>query len=153
MSLFVIEERSVKPASGKRYKVNLKGAFTALALSYKIIYMQKYTNRFLVPASFMAGSFLCLLLTLLLTNPLQNLVYIIVFFVALFIFLISFGHLLIYIRTNNISTKSRYRVFIFSFLFVAILMFRSAQSLNLSDLFILVLICFGLIFYSSKRSS
>jgi uncharacterized membrane protein len=115
--------------------------------------MQKHTHRFLIPATFMAGSFLFLLLTLLLTNPLQNLDFIIVFFVALFILLISFGYLLIYLKSNQVSAKSRYRIFIISFLFVAILMFRSAQSLSLSDLFILVLICFGLIFYSSKRSS
>jgi hypothetical protein len=96
---------------------------------------------------------LCLLLMLLLTSPLNDLGYIIILFAALFIFLISFGHLLVYIKSDQVSLKSRYRIIIFSFLSVSILMFRSAQSLSLSDLFILVLICFGLIFYSAKRTT
>jgi hypothetical protein len=101
----------------------------------------------------MAGSFLCLLFTLLLSNPYKNLSYTIIFFMALLLFLISFGHLLVYIKSPNVSLKSRYRIYILSFFFVIMLMFRSAQSLNLTDLLILILISFGLIFYSSKRTS
>jgi hypothetical protein len=114
--------------------------------------MIKNKHRFLLPAAISAGSFFCLLLTLLMTSPLQNLGYIILLFGSLFIFLISFGYLLAFIKSDPISARTRYRIIIFSFLFVAILMFRSAQSLNLSDLFILVLICFGLVFYTAKRT-
>jgi hypothetical protein len=115
--------------------------------------MTKSRQRFLIPAAVSAASFLCLLLTLLLTNPLKNLGYIIVLFGSLFVFLISLGLLLAYIRSSQVSIKSRYRITIFSFLFIAILMFRSAQSLNFSDLLILMLICFGLVFYTAKRAS
>jgi hypothetical protein len=109
-------------------------------------------RRFLKPAAAAGVSFFCLLLTLLLTNPLKNLGYIIILFGSLFMLLISLGFLLAYIKSSTVSMKSRYRIVIFSFLFITILMFRSAQSLNFSDLLILILICFGLIFYSAKRT-
>ena len=108
--------------------------------------MTKSRQRFFIPAIFLAGSFLCLLLTVLLTNPLKNLGYTIVLFSALLIFLISLGHILYYLRSEHLSTKSRYRIYIVSFLAVIALMFRSAQSLNFTDLIILLLIGFGLVF-------
>jgi hypothetical protein len=115
--------------------------------------MTKNRKRFLLPAIISAGSFLCLILTLLFTNPVQNLGFIIVLFGSLFTFLISIGYLLAYIKSSHINLRSRYRIIIFSFLVVTVLMFRSAQSLNLIDLLILMLICFGLFFYSAKRTS
>jgi hypothetical protein len=115
--------------------------------------MIKNRERFLLPAIFLAGSFLCLVLTLLLTNPLKNLSYTIVLFSALLIFLISLGHIFYYLKAEYINTRSRYRIYIFSFLVVIALMFRSAQSLNFTDLIILLLIGFGLAFYSTKRTS
>jgi hypothetical protein len=115
--------------------------------------MTKNRKRFLLPAVISAGSFLCLFLTLLLTNPLQNIGFIIVLLGSLFVFLVSLGYMLAYIKSNHVNLRSRYRIVIFSFLVVAVLMFRSAQSLNFSDLLVLLLICFGLVFYSAKRTS
>jgi hypothetical protein len=115
--------------------------------------MIKSKRRFLLPAIVSAGSFLCLASFLLFTNPLQNLGFVIFLFVALFIFLVSLGYLLAYIKSPVITSRSRFRIIIFSFLCVAVLMFRSAQTLNFSDLLILLLLGFGLIFYTAKRTS
>jgi hypothetical protein len=109
-------------------------------------------KRFLLPAVISAGSFLCLSAVILFTNPLKNLSYTIVFFLSLLLLLISFSHLLMYLRNENISAKSRSRIYIISFIIVIILMLGSAQSLNLTDLAILLLLSWGLVFYSSKRT-
>jgi hypothetical protein len=115
--------------------------------------MIKNRQRFLLPALIAAGSFLCLMTVILFTNPLDNLSYTIIFFLSLLVLLISFGHVLLYIRSESISTKSRSIIYIVSFIIVIILMLGSAQSLNLTDLAILLLLSWGLVFYSSKRSS
>jgi hypothetical protein len=69
------------------------------------------------------------------------------------VLLISFSHLLLYIRSENISAKSHSRIYIISFIIVIMMMLGSARSLNLTDLVILLLLSWGLVFYSSKRTS
>jgi hypothetical protein len=69
------------------------------------------------------------------------------------VLLVSFGHFLAYLRAPYISIKTKYKIYLLSLLVVVALMFRSAQSLNLVDLLILIILTFGLVFYSSKRTS
>jgi len=110
-------------------------------------------SNFLVPAIFMAGSFLSLLLCMLLTNPMSNVAYLIIYFLSLLVFLVSLGNFLVLLRYGAINANRRNKIYILSILFVAVVMFSSAQSLSLADFFILVLITFGMLFYSSKRVS
>jgi hypothetical protein len=88
-----------------------------------------------------------------LTSPLKNVGFIIFLFLNLAIFLISFGHLLAHLKSPYVGLRTKYKIYILSILVVVALMFRSAASLNVSDLIILILITFGLVFYSSKRTS
>jgi hypothetical protein len=115
--------------------------------------MTKTKQRFLLPAATAVGSFLCLMIIVLLSSPLSNLSYIIVFFMLLLILLVSLGHLFLYLGREVLTARSRYKVFILSFVLVILLMLDSAQSLNPTDFIILLLIAWGLIFYSSKRTS
>ncbi len=107
---------------------------------------------YFLPVLVSTGSFLCLMAVALLTSPLKDIAYTALFFVILFIFLVSFGYSLSYIRRGAPpKSKNRSRIIIISVFIVIALMFRSAQSLNLIDVLILILVVIGLLFYSSKR--
>ena len=101
---------------------------------------------------FSAVSFIALILLVGLTSPVKNISFALVFFGVFFVFLISFGHLLIYLRKGNMGPKSRGRIVIFSVFVVLLLMFSSSQSLNWVDGLILLLVLAGLLFYSSRRA-
>jgi len=97
-------------------------------------------------------SFLALVLLVGLTSPVSNISLVLVFFAVLLLFLVSFGHLLIYLRKGQLGPKSRARIVIFSVFIVLLLMFSSSQSLNWVDGLILLLVLGGLLFYSSRRA-
>jgi hypothetical protein len=75
--------------------------------------MTKRQHLFL-PAVFSALSFLGLMLCTLLTDPLNNIAYIAIFFILLFIFFISIGHLIVNLRSGQVSTRGKYRIFVLS---------------------------------------
>jgi hypothetical protein len=106
-----------------------------------------------VPAFLAIGSFLILLFCTLLTSPIKNISYVAIFFVSLLVFMMSSLYLAVNIRAGEVTSKSRYKIFSISVFFVVLLMFRSAQSLSLIDIFILILITAGMFFYISKRAN
>lgn len=97
-------------------------------------------------------SLLGLILLIGMTSPINNISFALVFFAVLFVFLVSFGHLLIYLRKGQLSPKSRGRIIIFSVFIVLLLMLSSSQSFNWVDGLILLLVLGGLFFYSSRRA-
>jgi hypothetical protein len=109
-------------------------------------------HRVLLPASLIAGSFLCLLLLVLFTDPLNNVAYAVVFFVALIFFLASLGLTLALIQNGEVSRKSRDRILAISIFLVVLLMFRSVGSLSWVGGLILLLIAGGWLFYISRRA-
>lgn len=96
-------------------------------------------------------SFMALVLLVGLTSPVKKISFALVFFAVLFVFLVSVGHLLIYLRRGQLGPKSRGRIVIFGVFAVLVLMFSSSQSLNWVDGLILLLVLGGLLFYSSRR--
>jgi len=88
-----------------------------------------------------------------LTSPVKNIGWAVVLFAALLIFMVSMGHWLIALQTGRVSLKNRYRIWLISLFSLIFLMFRSAQSLSWIDGLVLLLVAFGLLFYSSRRSS
>jgi hypothetical protein len=106
----------------------------------------------LLPAALTLASFLSLVFCTLFTSPVKNISYVAIFFVALLVFMMSLLYLAVSIRAGEVSSKNRYKIFSLSVFLVVLLMFRSAQSLSVVDIFILVLITGGLFFYISKRA-
>ena len=98
-----------------------------------------------------AGSFICLLGMGLFTNPVSDVLFSLLFFFVLFIFLYSFGLLLIRRKTGGRSATISPRLLIFSVFLVIAGMFRSAHSLSLIDLLILILSAGGVMFYLDRR--
>jgi hypothetical protein len=98
-------------------------------------------------------SFGALVLLTGLTSPVSNIEFALVFFGLLFVFLISFGHLWVFLRKGQLGPKSRGRIVIISVFVVLALMFSSSQSLNWVDGLILLLVLGGLLFYSSRRAA
>jgi inner membrane protein involved in colicin E2 resistance len=86
------------------------------------------------------------------TNPTDNIIVTAFFFGLVFIFMMSLGLFIIRLQTGEVSHKNRYRIVTISLIFLILLMFRSAKSLNWVDGIILLLIGFGLVFYISRRS-
>lgn len=107
----------------------------------------------LLPAIIVAGSFLSMLILMAATSPIEQIAYTIVLFSLIAIFFISVGYFIIRLRYDKITTKSRYRVFIISFLALVAIMLRSSQALNFIDSLVLVLIAIGIWFYSGRRLS
>jgi tellurite resistance protein TehA-like permease len=105
-----------------------------------------------LPAVLTAGSFLILFLLGSLTNPLNNAGWSLALFVFLFIFLVNLGRLILYLQNGELGPKARHRIVIISLLIVVVLMFSSLQALNWVDGLVLLLIGFGVAFYSSRRS-
>jgi amino acid permease len=105
------------------------------------------------PAIFAVVSLLGILLCAILTDPLSNIAYIVLFFILLFVFFVSVGHLIVFLRSGNLTNRRRYRIFVLSTLALIVLMFLSAQSLSLVDFLILILIAFGVLFYGARRAS
>jgi hypothetical protein len=98
------------------------------------------------------ASFLGLVIIMFSTNPVDKIIYAAVFFGLALIFMISFGFFFIGMQKGMVGTKDRFRIIAVSLIILTLLMFRSAQSLNWVDALILVLICFGLGFYISRRA-
>jgi peptidoglycan/LPS O-acetylase OafA/YrhL len=98
-------------------------------------------------------SFLALALLVGFTSPIDKVSYALVFFAVVFWFLVSLGHLLIYVRRGKLGAKSRGRIVIVSVFLVLLMMFSSSQSLNWVDGLILFLVLGGLLFYSSRRTA
>jgi hypothetical protein len=97
-------------------------------------------------------SFLGLVTIMVSTNPVDKIIYAVVFFGLALIFMISFGFFFIGLQKGVVGSKDRFRIIAVSLIILTLLMFRSAQSLNWVDALILVLICFGLGFYISRRA-
>jgi hypothetical protein len=110
------------------------------------------SSKNLAPGLLALLSLLVVLGCILLTSPARNISFVAIFFVSLLFFLMSFLFLAVNIRTGEVSSKNRYKIFSISIFLVVLLMFRSAQSLSLVDILILVLITGGLFFYISKRA-
>ena len=99
-----------------------------------------------------ATSFFGLVVLMISTNPVDKIIWAIVFFALALMFLLSFGFLVVRLQLGEVSSKNRYRIVALSLIILTLLMFRSAQSLNWVDAFILLLIAFGLGFYISRRA-
>lgn len=99
----------------------------------------------------LGGCILALFLLMLLTSPVKKIGYAVVFFAILLFALISLGYLLVAIWGGAPSAKNRYRILVISLFIVISLMFRSAQSFNLVDGLIVILVAFGLLFYGGRR--
>jgi len=97
-------------------------------------------------------SLLALVILMVSTNPVDKIFYAVVFFVVALVFMVSFGFFFIGLQKGLVGTKDRFRIIVISLIILTLLMFRSAQSLNWVDALILVLICFGLGFYISRRA-
>jgi hypothetical protein len=98
------------------------------------------------------SSFLALVILLTSTSPADNIIYSAFFFGLALVFLVSTGYTVVRLQAGTVSNKNRYRIIALSLVFLILLMFRSAQSLNWVYGVILILIGFGLVFYISKRS-
>lgn len=86
-----------------------------------------------------------------LTSPVQDITLAIIFFIILLVFLISTGYWLFGLSGKSLGQNHRFLVVITSIFIVILLMFRSAQSLNLTDFLILILTAAGVIFYMDRR--
>lgn len=115
--------------------------------------MKKLRHHLLLPTLIAAGSFLCLGILTLFTNPIEDVRYVAFFFVFFLIFLLSIGHLIIYLQVGQLRSIHRYRIFIASLFLLTLLMFGSAQSLSWVDALVLLLITVGLLFYSGRRAA
>jgi hypothetical protein len=96
---------------------------------------------------------LTIVLLALLTSPIHQISWAIVFFVALLFMFISFGHILVERVVGQVSSRSRYRIFVISIFLLVAIMFRSAQSLRLPDLIVILSVTVLLIFYGNRRST
>lgn len=114
--------------------------------------MSTRSQRLKLPAVFTAGSFLCLLLIVFLTNPVDDLAYVMLFFFIFLVFLASLGYGLVLMSSESVSKKTRSKILIISSLLALLAMFKSAGALGWADALVLILICSGLIFYSSRRA-
>ncbi len=107
----------------------------------------------ILPVSIMTMSLVAIILIMGLTSPVDNIAYAIIFFILMEVFLVSTGYSIVRLQFGVVSPKARYRIIIISSLVLLAVMLRSLQSLNIVDLLIVGLITFGLIFYTSRRSS
>ncbi|MEX1995655.1 MAG: hypothetical protein WD887_02675 [Candidatus Saccharimonadales bacterium] len=126
-------------------------AFTVLAPRSIIKSVNNSKHALRLPASVSAGSFLVLLLLMVLTSPIKNIAYAVLFFGTLLVFLLSSLALLIRFQIGSLSRLNRYRIIILSVAILIMIMFRSAQSLNWVDGFVLVIATVGLLFYVGRR--
>jgi succinate dehydrogenase/fumarate reductase cytochrome b subunit len=115
--------------------------------------MKHRNSQLVLPAALSAGSFFGLVLIMFLSDPVQNVSYALLFFAILLLLLLGLGHFLMALKPGKTSPKSRSRIFIVSALVVIVLMFRSAGSLNLTDILVMLLLGGGLLFYSGRRPS
>jgi hypothetical protein len=119
---------------------------------YNIVVNMRHKT-LLLPATIAAGSFLSMLILMASTSPMEQIAYTIALFCLMAIFFISVGYFIIRLRHGEVTAKSRYRVFIISFLILVAIMLRSSQALNLVDSLVLVLIAIGIWFYGGRRLS
>lgn len=103
-----------------------------------------------LPAVIFAGSFLCLMCVALLFSAAGNVILIAIFFVLILSILIS-GGLTLGGLAGPVGPRSRQAIIVVSIFTVILLMFRSAHSLGVVDLLILVLTTAGISFYLRRR--
>lgn len=97
-------------------------------------------------------SFVALVAIVLLTNPLQNVSYAIYFFGLLFGLIVSLSYFIRLSWGGRITSNYSYKVFVCSILFIILAMFKSAGSLGIANVAILILLSAGLLFYFNRRS-
>jgi hypothetical protein len=105
-----------------------------------------------LPAFLTAGSFLILALLASFTSPLNNAGWSLAFFLFLFIFLVNLSRLILHLQSGVLGPKADHRLVIICLFIVVVLMFSSLHALNWVDGLVLILIGFGVVFYSSRRS-
>ena len=108
-------------------------------------------KQIITPAIFLTICLLAIFLLMLLTSPVKKIGYAVVFFGLLLAALVALGYLVVGIWGSQINAKNRYRIVVISLFIVISLMFRSAQSFNLIDGLIVILVAFGLLFYGGRR--
>ena len=107
--------------------------------------------RIKLPLSIVCGSLVILTLIFLATTPVNNIVYIALFFVVFFIFINSLLYLMVTLQQGVVGRRSKQRIIFTSTSILALMMFMSTRSLSVVDVLILVLIIYGLYFYSGRR--
>ena len=110
-----------------------------------------YRSQNKLPAIFTAGSLFCLLGLLFLTSPIVNIFSAVVFFVLLLVFFISVAIWVVKVKKQRLTPSNKYKIVILSLLVVIGLMFKSVQSLNWINAFMLVFIVVGSGAYISRR--
>lgn len=153
LSIRQLAERAVSQSRdiGKRYTVIFIERIYRLGSKFYNSYVGLTVNRLQkLPVLIMTGSFCGLLVLALLTNPINQVGVIFVFFCLVLTFFISLG-LVLTGKSKNSLTKRRYKITMLSIFVVILLMFRSTQSLGLTDVTILILTVSGLFFYISRK--
>jgi hypothetical protein len=115
--------------------------------------MHDDTKKPRIPLIILIASFASLAVCSLFTSPFGHVVNILIFFIALFIFIVSLCWTIALMGRETISSKSKFKIAVFSLTVIVILMFRSAQSLSMEDALILLLIALGALFYGTKRTA
>jgi hypothetical protein len=113
--------------------------------------MNSNRKKILLPTVTAVGSFFLMIILAASTSPIEKITYAIPMFILLAIFLVSIGYGVTYLHSNTVSPKSRFRILLVSFLLLIALMLRSSQALNLVDALVLIIIGYGLWFYSGRR--
>lgn len=113
--------------------------------------MRTKNPHILIALTAVITSFAGIALIALLTNPIVSISYILFFFLLLLIFLIGLAYLLVALRRGKVSVRTRRSIIIVSLILVFLVMFKSSGSLSWIDLIVLLLLGFGLLFYSGRR--
>lgn len=103
-----------------------------------------------LPLLALAASFLCLGLITLVSSPVRSPSLILLFFALVLVLLISGLFSLLGVR-QPLSLRRRRLVVVGSIYITVLLMFKSANSLGLMDVLILLLASAGVIFYLNRR--
>lgn len=93
-----------------------------------------------------------IILLVSLTSPASNILMGLIFFILALIFLISLSYLLLGLGGRKIGRRGKLTAVVISVFVILGLMFMSVQSLNWATGLTLVLLAFGMLFYTSRRS-
>ena len=126
-------------------------AFTAEGFMFTIMSVNIRQPKVKLPVAVSIGSLIIIISLTLLTDPIGSILWAALFFVALFILLISLAATLAILQIGEISPTMRKRIILGSGILSICLMLRSAGSLNLVDVLVLILIFSGSVFYFSRR--
>jgi hypothetical protein len=127
-------------------------AFTAKGFKFTIKGVNLRQRNAKLPTVISVGSLIFMTIIVLLSDPTKGIGWSILFFGLLFIFINTFAANTVRLQSGTVSHKARKRIALGASFVVVCLMLRSASSLSLLDLFVLVLIFSGFIFYFSHRS-